>query len=206
MPDGPPHFLRSEAADERRVHVHDVICRTRGRDFGRPSLNCPRAWGDRLFPSAPPPVPHQGRIRSNDGLRHTRPVRPSPTGRSTSQHPHRDPHVAVRAAHGREVPPQDRGHRRGPLHPEAERILFQEMQWLGLDYDPEGPDGFVRQSARLSRHMAVVEEWLAKGIAYRSAKPPASARAPPRPGPKERRSSARRSGSGPRPRTSPTRT
>ena len=54
--------------------------------------------------------------------------------------------------------------------PEAEAQLIDALGWMGLDWDEEGEEGFVRQSVRTERHMAVVEEWLAKGLAYRSAK------------------------------------
>jgi glutamyl-tRNA synthetase len=52
--------------------------------------------------------------------------------------------------------------------PEAETRLFEALQWLGIGWDAEGEEGFTRQSRRHDRHMEVVEEWLKKGIAYRS--------------------------------------
>jgi glutamyl-tRNA synthetase len=54
--------------------------------------------------------------------------------------------------------------------PEAEAQLLDALAWMGLDWDREGAEGFVRQSVRTERHMAVVEDWLAKGLAYRSAR------------------------------------
>ncbi len=56
---------------------------------------------------------------------------------------------------------------------EAEAQLFEALRWLGLDWDAEGPpggEGFVRQSANTARHLAVAEEWLSEGVAYRSAR------------------------------------
>ncbi len=47
--------------------------------------------------------------------------------------------------------------------PESERSLLEALEWLRLDWD-EGPH---RQSERRDRHAAVVEELLAKGLAYR---------------------------------------
>jgi len=52
--------------------------------------------------------------------------------------------------------------------PEAEALLFDALAWLGIEYDDFGTDRFMRQSTRRDRHLAVVDEWLAKGIAYRS--------------------------------------
>jgi glutamyl-tRNA synthetase len=54
--------------------------------------------------------------------------------------------------------------------PQAEQLLFDALTWMGIDYDREGEEGFVRQSTRAGRHLAIVDEWLSKGIAYRSAK------------------------------------
>jgi len=49
---------------------------------------------------------------------------------------------------------------------EAIETLLECMRWLGLDYDePE-----VYQSKQTERHLAVAEELLAKGLAYREAK------------------------------------
>ncbi len=55
--------------------------------------------------------------------------------------------------------------------PEAEERLFEALRWMGIDWDPEGEEGFYRQSRRRDRHLAVAEEWLGQGIAYRSARP-----------------------------------
>jgi glutamyl-tRNA synthetase len=52
--------------------------------------------------------------------------------------------------------------------PEAEALLFDALNWMGIAYDPEGDEGFMRQSTRKDRHLAVVEEWLAAGVAYKS--------------------------------------
>jgi glutamyl-tRNA synthetase len=52
--------------------------------------------------------------------------------------------------------------------PDAEARLFEALQWMGIEWDEEGEEGFYRQSLRNDRHMEVVEEWLRKGIAYRS--------------------------------------
>ena len=46
---------------------------------------------------------------------------------------------------------------------EAVQVILQSMAWLGLDYD-EGP---IRQTARLERYRAVIEEMLIDGRAYR---------------------------------------
>ena len=54
--------------------------------------------------------------------------------------------------------------------PEAEERLFEALRWLGIDWDPEGEEGFYRQSRRHDRHMQVAEEWLKAGLAYRSAR------------------------------------
>lgn len=49
---------------------------------------------------------------------------------------------------------------------EAIRTLLECMAWLGLDYDePE-----VYQSKQTARHLAVAEDLLARGLAYREAK------------------------------------
>ncbi|MFO7938071.1 MAG: glutamate--tRNA ligase [Kiritimatiellia bacterium] len=50
--------------------------------------------------------------------------------------------------------------------PEAINNLLECMQWLGLDYD-EKP---VYQSGNMERHLAVAEDLLAKGLAYRENK------------------------------------
>ncbi len=52
--------------------------------------------------------------------------------------------------------------------PEAEAHLFEALQWMGIEWDREGDEGFYRQSLRHDRHMEVAEEWIRKGIAYRS--------------------------------------
>jgi glutamyl-tRNA synthetase len=54
--------------------------------------------------------------------------------------------------------------------PEAEARLFEALRWMGLEWDPEGEEGFYRQSRRLERHLQVAEDWLQRGIAYRSAR------------------------------------
>jgi glutamyl-tRNA synthetase len=46
---------------------------------------------------------------------------------------------------------------------ESERGLLEALEWLGLDWD-EGP---LRQTERGDRHASVIEELLAKGLAYR---------------------------------------
>jgi len=46
---------------------------------------------------------------------------------------------------------------------EAIAVILQSMEWLGLDYD-EGP---IRQTARLERYRAVLDEMLADGRAYK---------------------------------------
>ncbi len=50
--------------------------------------------------------------------------------------------------------------------PEAIRVLFEVMEWLGLDFD-EDP---VYQSACVSRHKQVAEDLIARGLAYKSDK------------------------------------
>jgi glutamyl-tRNA synthetase len=45
----------------------------------------------------------------------------------------------------------------------AVQVILDSMDWLGLDYD-EGP---IRQTARLERYRAVIEQMLADGRAYR---------------------------------------
>lgn len=50
--------------------------------------------------------------------------------------------------------------------PEAIQTLLECMQWLGLDYDE--PETY--QSRQHERHLAVAEELLGKGLAYREAK------------------------------------
>lgn len=47
--------------------------------------------------------------------------------------------------------------------PEAIKVLFECMQWLGLDYDEE----VFYQTRNRDRHMEVVEQLLASGHAYR---------------------------------------
>jgi glutamyl-tRNA synthetase len=46
---------------------------------------------------------------------------------------------------------------------EATAVILESMEWLGLDYD-EGP---IRQTARLERYRAVLDEMLADGRAYK---------------------------------------
>ena len=46
---------------------------------------------------------------------------------------------------------------------ESERAVLEGMEWLGLDWD-EGP---YRQSERSERHTSVIEDLLARGLAYR---------------------------------------
>ncbi len=50
--------------------------------------------------------------------------------------------------------------------PEAVRTLLECMEWLGLDYDEEP----VYQSRNSARHLAVAEELLSRGLAYRENK------------------------------------
>ena len=50
--------------------------------------------------------------------------------------------------------------------PEAIQTLLECMQWLGLDYDE--PETY--QSRQTERHLAVAEDLLIKGLAYREAK------------------------------------
>jgi glutamyl-tRNA synthetase len=45
----------------------------------------------------------------------------------------------------------------------AVQVILDSMRWLGLDYD-EGP---IRQTTRLQRYREVIEEMLARGLAYR---------------------------------------
>lgn len=52
--------------------------------------------------------------------------------------------------------------------PLAEARLFEALRWLGIDWDAEGDEGFYRQSLHHGRHLEVAEEWLRRGIAYRS--------------------------------------
>ncbi len=54
--------------------------------------------------------------------------------------------------------------------PEAEKRLFEALRWMGVEWEPEGEEGFYRQSRFHDRHMEVAEDWLKKGIAYRSAR------------------------------------
>lgn len=54
---------------------------------------------------------------------------------------------------------------------ESEQSILEDLKWLGLDWD-EGPDvggsmGPYRQTERMDRYDAVLNEWLASGIAYR---------------------------------------
>ena len=52
---------------------------------------------------------------------------------------------------------------------EAEQAIVDAMAWLGLDYD-EGP---YYQMQRMDRYRAVLDDMLAKGLAYRCYTPPA---------------------------------
>ena len=52
---------------------------------------------------------------------------------------------------------------------EAERAIVDAMAWLGLDYD-EGP---YHQMQRMDRYRAVLDDMLAKGLAYRCYTTPA---------------------------------
>ncbi len=47
--------------------------------------------------------------------------------------------------------------------PELIEVIYDSLEWLGIDYDGE----VVLQSDNAARHHAVVEELLAKGLAYR---------------------------------------
>lgn len=47
--------------------------------------------------------------------------------------------------------------------PEAIRVLMEAMEWLGLDWDEE----VFYQTKNVKRHLAVVDELLAKGHAYK---------------------------------------
>ena len=54
---------------------------------------------------------------------------------------------------------------------ESEQSILEDLKWLGLDWD-EGPDvggsmGPYRQTERMDRYDAVLQEWLATGVAYR---------------------------------------
>ena len=50
--------------------------------------------------------------------------------------------------------------------PEAIRVLFECMEWLGLDYDEE----VFYQTKNVKRHLEVVEQLIASGHAYRCEK------------------------------------
>ena len=52
---------------------------------------------------------------------------------------------------------------------EAEQAIVDAMAWLGLDYD-EGP---YYQMQRMDRYRAVLDDMLAKGLAYRCYTTPA---------------------------------
>ena len=63
---------------------------------------------------------------------------------------------------------------------EAERVILDDLRWLGLEWD-EGPDvggpfGPYRQSERPELHAAAVEALLQRGAAYVCTCPPASER------------------------------
>jgi glutamyl/glutaminyl-tRNA synthetase len=54
---------------------------------------------------------------------------------------------------------------------ESEHSILEDLKWLGLDWD-EGPDvggstGPYRQTERMDRYDAVLQDWLASGVAYR---------------------------------------
>ena len=50
--------------------------------------------------------------------------------------------------------------------PEAVRTVLDSMEWLGLDYDGEA----FYQSTQREHHLALAEELLKKGVAYREDK------------------------------------
>jgi glutamyl-tRNA synthetase len=58
------------------------------------------------------------------------------------------------------------------------RQILEAMSWLGLDWDPEGPEddgdyrGYFRQTSRLDIYRAHAERLLAEGRAYRCYCPP----------------------------------
>ncbi len=58
------------------------------------------------------------------------------------------------------------------------RQILEAMSWLGLDWDPEGPEddgtwrGYYRQTSRLEIYRAHAERLLAEGKAYRCYCPP----------------------------------
>jgi len=53
--------------------------------------------------------------------------------------------------------------------PEATQAIVETMQWLGLGYD-EGP---YHQMQRMDRYRAVLDDMLARGLAYRCYTTPA---------------------------------
>jgi glutamyl-tRNA synthetase len=123
---------------------------------------------------APGPSPPGGACFRNDAMTAEVRVRfaPSPTGRI---------HVGnLRTAvfndlfarhHGGKVLLRVEDTDRERSTPEAEALLFDALKWIGIEWDPEGDEGFVRQSRRIDRHMEVIEEWLSRGVAYRSDRP-----------------------------------
>jgi glutamyl-tRNA synthetase len=62
--------------------------------------------------------------------------------------------------------------------PEAEASLLEAFAWLGIDFDPvPGFDGIPRQSERLPRYRAALDDLLAGGHAYRCTCTPAEVEA-----------------------------
>jgi glutamyl-tRNA synthetase len=99
-------------------------------------------------------------------------IAPSPTG---------DPHVgtayvalfnyALARRHGGQFLLRIEDTDRQRSHPASERMIFDALHWLGLDWD-EGPDvggphGPYRQSERSAIYREHADELLAKGAAYR---------------------------------------
>src|SRR5688500_13210267 len=98
-------------------------------------------------------------------------IAPSPTG---------DPHVgtayvalfnlALARQHGGQFLLRIEDTDRQRSHPASERMIFEALRWLGLDWD-EGPDiggplGPYRQSERSSIYREHADVLLAKGAAY----------------------------------------
>jgi len=98
-------------------------------------------------------------------------IAPSPTG---------DPHVgtayvalfnlALARKHGGQFLLRIEDTDRQRSHPASERMIFEALRWLGLDWD-EGPDvggphGPYRQSERSAIYRAHAQELVAKGAAY----------------------------------------
>ncbi len=57
--------------------------------------------------------------------------------------------------------------------PENVELIFESLNWLGIDWD-EGP---IYQSANADRHRAVVQEFLDRGLAYRTTAGPEQVKA-----------------------------